>query len=159
MAKKDKKSKKDKSKKAEKEAPKKNKGSSDSQVVRKLDGSIALSKLVHVIMEKKGKKTKKVRGIFIPFKQNFIEENESGAIYLGVRVNLKDKEDQFNQHGFISQSVNSAVYKAASEEEKEAMKKTPILGGLKDWEFTSTSNDSSGAATSKPVDENDDLPF
>ncbi|AGH07786.1 hypothetical protein CEPG_00038 [Cellulophaga phage phiSM] len=110
------------------------------------------------MMEKKGKKDKKIRGIFIPLKANFIEEID-GAVYLSIRMNLKDKEDNFKQHGFVSQQVGSSVYKAASDEEKEEMKKTPILGGLKDWEFSSTSNDTSGAASTETLDEEDDLPF
>ena len=155
MAKADKKNKKGKKEKNSK-SQKKEKGSADSKVVRRLDGSIALSKLEHVIMNKKGKKGK-VKCLVIPIKKNYLFEGKDGAVYLNVRVNLKDKEDQYGQHGFIGQQVPSDIYKAASDKEKEKMK-TPILGGLKDWEFSSSSNDASGSAGGD-VDEGDDLPF
>lgn len=165
MAKEGKKSKKDKeSKKAKGSKAKgsgtsnKTQGSEDAQIVRKLDGSIALSKLKHVVMIKKGKGGKKIEGIFIPVDANFIERGKDGAFYLGVKVNIKDQRDTYNQDGFISQSVTSAVYKAASEKEQAEMKKTPILGGVIDWEYSgSSSNDASGSQGT--VNEDDDLPF
>jgi hypothetical protein len=169
MAKEGKKSKKDKegkkTKNKEKDS-KKNKevkkekpsGNSDAVVLRKLSGSIALSKLEHVMMDKKNKKGKKIRCIVIPIKSNYLFESKDGGVYMNVIVNLKDKEDQYNQHGFIGQSVPSDMYKEASEEEKQQMKKTPILGGLKDWEFSATSNDTAGKA-GDDIDEDDDLPF
>ena len=158
MAKEEKKKK--KNKKTNKADAPKGKGSSSAQVVRKLDGSMALSKLKHVIMEKKGKGKKKVRCIVIPIKENFLFESESGGVFLNVRVNLKDGEDDFKQHGFIGQSVPSDIYKAATDEQKEEMQKTPILGGLKDWEFDSSSYNSDNAGSQgEDIDEEDDLPF
>lgn len=165
MGKKDKKSEKakgkDKKNKKEKKGKKdknQNTGSKDAKVVRSLDGSIALSKLQHVMMNKKNKKGKKIRCIVIPVKENFLYESDKGGVYLNIRVNLKDKEDEFNQHGFVGQSVPSDIYKEASDKEKEKMKKTPILGGLKDWEYDGSSNDASGSA-GDDIDEGDDLPF
>lgn len=145
-----------KDKKTSKAKDQKKQGSADAKVVRRLDGSIALSKLQHVMMDKKNKKGKKIKCIVIPVKANYLYEGKDGAVYLNVRVNLKDGEDQFNQHGFIGQQVPSDIYKAASEKEKEKMN-TPILGGLKDWEFTSSSNDISGKKGN--IEEDDDLPF
>jgi len=128
---------------------------------RRLQGSLALSKLKHVIMTKNGKKDKKgkktkVRGIFIPFDVNFIEEKD-GAVYMSVSAIVKDEEDKYGQHGFISQSTPSKLWKEAKKKEKELMKKLPILGSIKDFEFSGTSNDKAGSAGE--VDENDDLPF
>ena len=107
---------------------------------------------------KKGKK-KEIKGIFIPIKENFLFEGKDGAIFLSVRANLKDGEDEYGQHGFIGMQVDSRIYKEASEEEKEEMKKTPILGGLKDWEFDSSSSSKDTSGSKGNVDEDDDLPF
>lgn len=167
MAKDAKKSKKDKGAKKDK-APKKASGAfkqeakgNEPSIVRKLDGSLALTKLKHAVIEKKNKKGKKVKMLVIPVKDNFLFEGDNGALYLNVRVNLKDGEDQYKQHGFVSQQVPSDIWKAASDEEQEAMKKTPILGGLKDWEFEAgASNDTAGADNSIGGDiDPDDLPF
>ena len=161
MAKADKKEKKEKKgKKSKKEkATNSSAASKSTSIVRKLDGSMALTKLQHVIVNKKNKKGKKIKCILLPVAANYMFEGKDGALYLNIRMNLKDGEDDFGQHGFVSHVVPSNLYKEASDEEKEKMKKTPILGGLKDWEFESTSNDSSGSMASEAIDEDDDLPF
>ena len=132
-------------------------GNPDSKIVRRLDGSLNLAKLKHVIMKKKNKKGKEIACIVIPLKDNYIEQHAGGGIFLGVKVNLKDCEDNFNQHGFISQQVPTEIYKAASEKEREEMK-TPILGGLKDWGFENTGGQAANSP-SKEMEEDDDLPF
>lgn len=163
MAKKEKKEKKGKKEEKKKGSSKKaapKTGSSDAQVVRKLDASLALSKLKHVMMTKKNKKGKKIECIVIPIKQNYLFKDEkSGAVYLGVSVNLKDGEDEYGQHGFIGQKIDGRIYKEASDSEKEEMKKTPILGGMKDWEFTDNSAARDTAGSQGEMEEDDDLPF
>lgn len=125
---------------------------------RRLSGSIALSKLIHVPFEMTGKSGKKVKGIFIPIENNHFVEGKEGALYMNVNVVIKVEADQYGQHGFISQSVDSKKYKAATDAEKEAFKKLPILGNLKDFE--ASSNDNIGAASQQTfTPESDDLPF
>lgn len=152
MAKEGKKNKKDKAKKGN------NNSGGEPQIARRLDGSIALTKLKCAILKKKNKKGKEVRGVFLPIDSNFLYEKD-GAVYLNVRINLKDVEDSFKQHGFISQSVASELWKNASDKEKEKMKSTPILGGLKDFEFSSNSSSNDTAGNAGEIDEDDDLPF
>lgn len=159
MAKKDKKSKKDKGENSKNTS----KGSENAQIVRKLNGSIDLAKLQHVIMTKKGKPNKKgkkkdIKGIFIPIKNNFIFEHENGALYMDIGVHIKDQKDQYGQDGFISQGVPSDIYKNASDEEKQGMQNTPILGNVIDWGSGNVGN-SQSSAPSVEVDEDDDLPF
>lgn len=123
---------------------------------KKLSGSIALTKLQHVIMEKKGK-TGMVRGLFIPIDANLLVEKD-GAVYMSVNVNYKSEQDTYGQNGFISKTTDSKIWKDLDEAGKENAKKlSPILGNIKDWE--GSSNDTSGAAVSGVVDEEDDLPF
>lgn len=125
---------------------------------RRLSGSIALTKLIHVPMEVTGKSGNKVKGIFIPIPQNHLFEGKEGALYANINVVIKDEEDQYGQHGFISQTVDSKIYKAATDTEKEEFKKLPILGNLKD--FSGGGNDSSGAASTNVfTPDSDDLPF
>ena len=116
-------------------------------------GSIALTKLKHVV--RKSKKGAKI--IVIPVEENYLVEGKDNAFYMPVRVITKAEEDQYGQHGFVSQSVDSKVYNAASEEEKEEFKKLPILGNIKD--FSGGGNDSSGAADNEIEASDDDLPF
>ena len=134
-------------------------GSSDSVIVRRLDGSLDLAKLQHVIMKKKGKGGKKIECLVLPIDKNYMIRGKDGGVYLNVKVNLKDKEDDFNQHGFISHQVPSAIWKEASEEEQAEMKKTPILGGIKDWDFNGGSSSSNSNTSHDDIGEEDDLPF
>ena len=133
---------------------------SSSTEQRTFSGSLALSKLKHVIMKKKNKKGKKIKMICIPIDANFLIEGKEGAVYMPIRVIAKNEEDQFGQHGFISQSVDSKMWKAADDELQEKMRDTPILGGIKDWGFEDkSSDDSSGSMADGEIDEDDDLPF
>lgn len=153
MGKKDKKSKKDKEKKS---SPEKS-GNTDFQQ-KKYSGSIALTKLKHVIMTKKGKKDKKVKGLFIPIKANHLVEGKDDSVYMAVSVITKTPQDDYGQNGFIAQNGNKK-WSESSEDEKEAFKALPILGNIKDFEDSKTSsNDTSGAASSG-IDEDDDVPF
>lgn len=125
---------------------------------RRLSGSIAITKLIHVPMEVTGKSGNKVPGVFIPTEQNHLVKGKEGALYANINVVIKKEADQYGQHGFISQSVDSKIYKAATDEQKEEFKKLPILGNLKD--FSGGGNDNSGAASDNVfTPESDDLPF
>ena len=118
-----------------------------------LTGSITLSKLKSVITERKGKDGNMVKGLFIPFDINYITVKEKAA-YLNLRVGIADEPDEYDQIAMITQSVDGATYKEASNEKKEELKNLPILGNLKDWNTGSNSNDSTDE-----VGPDDDLPF
>lgn len=132
---------------------------------RKFVGSVNLAKLQHVIMEKKNKKGKKVECILIPVDSNFIEKGVdkegkfNGAYYLNVNVITKTEEDEYKQHGFIGQSVSSKMWKEAKEKVQEKMRKLPILGNLKDFDFNAGDYNSEASGNQGHIEENDDLPF
>lgn len=126
---------------------------------KKLSGSIALTKLVHVITERKGKEGKTVRGLFIPIEANLLTEKDA-AVYMAVNVNYNTERNKYDQNGFISKTTDSSIWKNLDEAGKEEAKKlSPILGNIKDWESNVSSNDNAGAAVSGTVAEDDDLPF
>ena len=160
----DKKSKESKSPK-EAKAPKKGgenketKSSNEEVVMTKYSGSIALTKLKHVLMTKKNKKGKKITGLFIPVKENYLVPGKDGAYYLSVNIVTKTPQDDYGQNGFVSQNGNKK-WSDSSEKEKEAFKALPILGNIKNFEDakSTTQADTSGAAGGT-VDEDDDVPF
>jgi len=126
---------------------------------RTLNGSIALTKLVHSkVITKKGAKV-----IVIPIEANLLDEDDNGGIYIPVRVIVKDDQDQYGQNGFIAKSIGSKRHKAATEETKKEWKNkekeiTPIMGSVKD--FSSGSQDSNtGEVEVSSSTEIDDLPF
>lgn len=124
---------------------------------KKLSGSIALTKLKHVIMEKKGT-SGMIKGLFIPIDANLLLEKD-GAVYMSVNVNVKSEQDKYGQNGFISKTTDTKIWKELDDAGKEAAKElSPILGNIKDWEG-SGSNDTAGAAVAGVVKEEDDLPF
>ena len=124
---------------------------------RKLSGSIALTKLVHVMMDKKGQGGKMVRGIFIPIEANMLVEKDK-AVYMSVNVNFKTEQDTYGHNGFISKTTDSNIWKGLDEEGKKKAKEiSPILGNIKDW--SATPNDTAGAASPDVLGEDDDLPF
>lgn len=133
------------------------KGSADAQIVRTFSGSIALSKLEHVRMKKKGKKGKEIDCLVIPIKKNCLHVHESG-VYMDLRINVKDQKDEYGQDGFIGQSIPGPVFKEMSDKEKEKTN-LPILGNIIDWENSGggSSKDNSGSAGE--ISEEDDLPF
>jgi len=148
----------EKSKKDEKSKKGKGSESSGEFTQKKFSGSIALTKLTHVIMTKKNKKGKEIRGLFIPIKDNCLVEGKEGAIYMAVTVVTKTPQDDYGQNGFIAQNGNKK-WSEASEKEKEIFKALPILGNIKDFEDSkgTSSNDTSGSKGD--IDEDDDLPF
>ena len=117
-------------------------------------GSLALTKLHSaIITTKKGN-----RAIVIPIDENYLTEKD-GAIYLPISVIAKDKQDQYGQNGFISQSVSSEKYKELGKDKVKELG-LPILGNIKDFE--NGGNDSSGATQLEgqtDPEEDDSLPF
>jgi len=119
---------------------------------RKLNGSIALTKLPQsIILEKKGK-SGIVRGVFLPIDGNHLIEKD-GAIYMDIRVTVRDEVDQYGQNGFISKGVPSEVYKSLKDTPDALKSAQPILGNIKD--FSASSN----SAPVETVSDDDDLPF
>ena len=130
---------------------------------RSLAGSIALTRLKHIITHVVKKDGTQVPGIFIPFDANHMEQDQKhpNIYYLPVRVHIREEADRFGQHGFIAQSAGKAWSKA-TDQEKEELNNLPILGNLKDFEASTgdisnefEKTDIQMAATSQE----DDLPF
>ena len=129
---------------------------------RRLNGSIALTKLHHkvITLERKGPLPKKIKGIFIPIEENHLVAGENEAYYMPLVVFINDRADERGQHGSIKQSVDTKTWKEASVFEKEEYSKKPYLGNLKD--FSDSSSDASGQMPDDidvPADAGDDLPF
>ena len=116
-------------------------------------GSIALTKLKSVEMEMNGQ-SGKVRGIFIPYDANYIEQKD-GAAYLSVSVRVHDSPDKFDQEGFIAHKASTKHYKA--EEDKTVFDKLPILGNFRS--FSNTKNDTAGVVDDEVYTPDSDLPF
>lgn len=127
---------------------------------KQFTGSLALSKLKHVILEKKGK-TGTIKGIFIPIEANKLTEGKEGAVYMGIRGVMKDEKDQYKNNGWIASSPNMGKkWSDLSDAEKEESKAlSPILGNVKVWGSDNSSNDNTGAAASGALSDDDDLPF
>lgn len=146
---------------------KKNKSSKGSENTIILNSSIALDRLIHVIMKKKNKKGEKIKCLVIPIKENLLEVDDYG-IHLPIRIIYKPEQDEkTKQNGFISKTIGSNAYKNASDKQREqwkdfsnkkTKKQTPILGNVKDWNSNSQSAPQSGKA-GKDINEDDDLPF
>ncbi|MDM1049345.1 hypothetical protein [Sphingobacterium hotanense] len=119
---------------------------------RNLNGSIALTKLPQsIIIEKQGK-SGMVRGIFLPIDGNNLTEKD-GAVYMDVRVTVREEADQYGQNGFISKGIPSEVYKTLKDTPDALKAAQPILGNIKD--FSATANTVPVAT----VSDDDDLPF
>jgi len=118
-------------------------------------GSIALTKLKHTVRPLKGK-SGTVRCLIIPIDDNyFVEKND--AIYMPVRVITKDEEDDYGQHGFIAQAVDSKAWKEASEGEREKMNELPIMGNIKNFDAGSPRSGQDDSIVTEELE--DDLPF
>jgi len=120
-------------------------------------GSINLAKLKHVVREQKGKNGI-VKVVIIPLDANYIEEKD-GNLYMSVNVHTNDEQNEYKQNGFISQQAPSAVYKEASDEQKEEFKNLPILGNIKDFSQSSNEQPTGAVQESPGVDADDSLPF
>jgi hypothetical protein len=142
---------------------------------RTLNGSIALDRLISVMMKKKNKAGQVIEGIFIPLELNKLEKvsydtqgGKVNEIQLPIRVIVKETSDAKGQDGFITKAIGSKTYKAATEEEKkdfrdytneETKKLTTILGNIKD--FSGGGNQANNSQVSQDVvdADDDDLPF
>lgn len=132
-----------------------------------LVGSIALDRMISAKVSLKGKDGKKVEGIFIPIEKNKLEVNDYG-IQLPIRIIYKEETDDKGQNGFVTKSIGSETFKAASKEQQEEWRDyknektkelTPILGNIKDFGASATTQKSQ-VATAEPIDaDEDDLPF
>lgn len=127
---------------------------------KQITGSLALSKLKHVILEKKGK-SGMIKGIFIPLDLNKLTEGKEGSVYMGIRGVIKDEKDKYDNNGWIAYSPNMGKkWSELSEEEKEESRElSPIIGNIKVWDAQGFSNDVSGAAANGTLSEDDDIPF
>ena len=129
---------------------------------RHFGASIALTKLKHVKMTKKGK-SGMIEGIFIPIEANDLvkgkpNEDKDFAVYVNTTVFLNDEVNDKDQIGSIKQT-QSKKWGNMSDEEKEESKKLPYLGNLKEFS-TGGGNDSNAASTAVfDGDGDDDLPF
>ena len=131
---------------------------------QRLSGSLALTKLIHVKMTKKGKDGQEVLGLFIPIDANMLvtgaEKDGVTPIYMPVNVHIKAETDDKGQNGFIAKTIDSKTYKALTDEQKEDSKRlSPILGSVKDWGASSAEDNSGDQNSGATVDEHDDLPF
>lgn len=116
-------------------------------------GSIALTKLQSaIITTKKGAKC-----ILIPIEANYLTEKD-GSVYINCNVVVKDEIDQYGNHGFISQKMNTEKYKELGKDKANEIK-LPILGNIKN--FAGLTNDNAGTThIAEPINpEEDDLPF
>lgn len=127
---------------------------------KSFSGSLALSKLKHVILEKKGE-TGIVKGIFIPLEANKLTEGKEGAVYLGIRGVIKDEKDQYDNNGWIAANPNMGKKwgELSDAEKEEAKTLSPIIGNVKVWGGSGESNDNSGAASADVLSDTDSLPF
>lgn len=126
-----------------------------------LSGSLALTKLIHVSMEANGKNGK-VKGLFIPIEQNHFvvgkEKEGVTPIYMPIQIVMHEERDEHGQDGFISQKGN-VKWKEATDAQKEAFNKLPILGNVVDWSKGNNSDDNAGSVSEKTFEPTDDLPF
>lgn len=120
-----------------------------------ITGSINLTALRHVKMEKKGK-SGMVKGIFIPLEVNKIKEHEKGGIYLNV-VGFEMKEVKDYATHIVKQSFSKDEREKMSKEELDAL---PILGNFKASDGgQGQAVDNSASTTTFDADSEDDLPF
>jgi hypothetical protein len=114
---------------------------------------VNLAALKHAVRIEKGKSGDQ-ECIIIPISQNYLHKGEKG-LYLDLSAfEIKDRSkmdaSRKDTH-LVKQSLPEEVYKAMTEEEKQAM---PIVGNVIVW--GANSNEPALAA---PTEEGDDLPF
>lgn len=137
-----------------------------SQEKKTLTGSVALTRLKHVIMEKKGQ-SGIIRGIFIPIELNALEivKYSSGGkeieeITLPLRVIYNPIQDEkTKKNGFIAKSLPRDVYKEKKDDKAFLDEQQRILGNIKDWSNSGGYTPDNGSMTDDVVGEDDDLPF
>lgn len=119
-----------------------------------IGGKLNLAKLTHVLMNKKGKGGKDVKGLFIPIEQNHLFEGKDGNVYLDlIAFDLKEPKD--NQTHLVKQSLPKDVRDKMSKEEQNDQ---PIIGSL-NTSMGRKEEPNNAAGKGVVVDENDDLPF
>ena len=115
-----------------------------------------MAALKYVIMEKKGKEGKPLKGMFIPIEANRLQEHKSGGVYLNlVAFELKAPTD------YATHTIKQSFSKKEREEMgEEVLNKLPFLGNIKVSDGTPPAQDNN-AAPDKVVDADgdDDLPF
>ena len=130
--------------------------------MKKLLGSITLTKLISVVTKVKNSKGNLVDAIIIPIEANHLYRSEKNALYLNIKINIREEPDQYDNDGFIVQQVDSKKYKDASEQEKEKFNSLPILGNVR---FIASSGDTDGVQPENsvqevlPPEDGEDLPF
>ncbi len=125
---------------------------------KSFSGSIALTKLIHVKRQQKGKNGM-IDVLIIPIEANKLEQDKNGGVYIPISGIIREEEDKYGQHGFIGKRLPTEVYKNATDEEKKDKTMTPILGNVKVWGGSSSSGNTGAVDEGDSVDENDDLPF
>ncbi len=127
---------------------------------RSLVGDITLTKLVHFIKVFSDSKGNKQKCLVLPIEMNHFKLADGDVVRMPVRVIVRDEADQYKQHGFIAQRVDSKTYKEASSLEQEKYKNLPIIGNLRD--FNDSAADTAGRIE-EPMqmqsEPGDDLPF
>ena len=116
-----------------------------------ISGTIELNKLTHVVMTKKGKEGKEIKGLFIPIELNHIVEKDA-RFYFNF-VGFETLKSEYNTHG-VKVSLAKDVREKMSKEDQNAM---PFIGSLN--ADKSSGSSAPTAAPSVQVGENDDLPF
>lgn len=121
-----------------------------------ITGSINLAALKYVIMEKKGKEGKPLKGMFIPLGANRLQVHESGGIYLNiVAFDMKDPKDWATH--IVKQALKKDERDAMSDEEKQAM---PILGNIKVGDsLPQAANNNLADGQEFDGDSDDEVPF
>lgn len=136
---------------------------------QRLSGSIALTRLIHVRMKKKGKNGE-VEGLFIPIDANKLEEvtfetkdGKVTEIQIPITVIVKPETDEKGQDGFLAKNISTKLYKESTPEQREEFKSIqPILGNLKDWKRgggEASAPPTGDAGDGKTFEDDDDLPF
>lgn len=120
-----------------------------------ISGKLNLAALKHVVIEKKGKDDKMIKGLFIPIEANnlFASEKENGGIYLDlVCFEMKEKKD------YATHIVKQSFSKKELEEMGDAAKELPILGNL-NTEVGNKETNNNAAGKGVTLGAEDDVPF
>lgn len=127
---------------------------------KQLSGSIALTKLQHVLMEVEGQNGK-VEGLFIPIKNNHLVKGKGDGVYLDVTVFVNDQEDQYGNIASIKQNskIGGKKWSEHTDEEKAQVKAFPYLGNLKDFSGGGQNEASGNAGEGKKFSAGDSVPF
>lgn len=120
-----------------------------------ITGSLNLSGLKHVMMDKKGK-SGMVKGIFIPLEANHLQENDKNSNVYFPLVAFEMKEAKDYATHIVKQSLPKEVREAMSQEEKNEM---PILGNLKTSNGAPSEANNNASEETFVADGDDDLPF